>query len=202
MHDVNRARAMPQQPCIVATRSDCADAFLFKLDGDAMAEALASPSGSDTEMDDAEQQQRLPHQQDSGTPAGTSATASQEAAAEFNPLHVLTGGHAAGGFGLAWNGAAEGRLVTTGEDGVACVWDVAAGSPISSSDPQVSHAACLSRRRAGRVQASLGGWAMLRPGMRQPAPQTCSCRGRRARSPHVTRPAAAGLLQQHRRRPE
>lgn len=106
-HDVNRARAMTQDPSIIATRSDCAEVFVFRapsLDGED-SEGPASSSG---------QRQASP--------------ASPASSAAFDPLLALRQ-HTQGGFGLAWNPQHRGQLLSGGDDGLCCVWDLQGSSP-------------------------------------------------------------------------
>jgi len=85
--EVNRARYMPSDAFVVATRGPTGDAYVFDVS--------RHPS----------------------VPAGK----------EFCPQHVLKG-HDAEGYGLAWSPHARGRLVTAGEDGRVCLFDINEGA--------------------------------------------------------------------------
>lgn len=80
--EVNRARYMPQNPSIIATKSPTSDVYVFDY--------TKHPSKPKNET--------------------------------FNPDLVLKG-HTKEGYGLAWNPAKEGQLLSGSDDGVVCMWD-------------------------------------------------------------------------------
>jgi WD40 repeat protein len=131
-HDVNRARAMPQDPTIIATRSDCADIYLFKA---AALESLedqdstptnsssgAHPSGENGDAMSADSAPLAEGVLQAASPSGEAETAG------FDPFLTLRK-HRAGGFGLAWSPQRAGQLLTAGDDGMACLWDLGSSAP-------------------------------------------------------------------------
>jgi len=85
--EVNRARYMPQNHFIIASRGPAAEIYLFDLS--------KHPS--------------FPEEN-----------------GEFCPQCVLAG-HEKEGYGLSWSALETGKLVSSGEDGFVCLWDVNEG---------------------------------------------------------------------------
>jgi len=90
LHDgeINRARAMPQNPNIVATKTVSSQVYVFDI-------------------------ARHPSQPADPTAAGCSPT-------------IRLQGHRKEGYGLAFNARQEGLLASGSDDGLVCVWDIAA----------------------------------------------------------------------------
>ncbi len=98
---------MPQDPAVIATRSDCPEVFVFHAG--AKAARRLSPAATTA----------------SSAGGCSSSGDSSSAPAGFHPDLVLKG-HQCGGFGLCWDPSQRGRLLTAGNDGLACLWDTEA----------------------------------------------------------------------------
>ncbi|KAK9840111.1 hypothetical protein WJX74_003553 [Apatococcus lobatus] len=95
---VNRARAMPQNSSIVATKPEAAEVYVF--------DCTKHPAGLDTA-------------------AGTEAD-EQNGAGAASPEHTLRG-HTEPGFAVGWSPHTQGHLLSGATDGLICMWDLNAG---------------------------------------------------------------------------
>eukprot|EP00669_Euglena_mutabilis_P010008 TRINITY_DN4802_c0_g1_i1.p2 TRINITY_DN4802_c0_g1~~TRINITY_DN4802_c0_g1_i1.p2 ORF type:complete len:279 (-),score=58.06 TRINITY_DN4802_c0_g1_i1:562-1359(-) len=102
LHDgeVNRARAMPQNPNIVATKTVSSQVYVFDI-------------------------ARHPSQPADPTAAACSPT-------------IRLQGHRKEGYGLAFNARQEGLLASGSDDGLVCVWDIAAPSATAAANSRLS----------------------------------------------------------------
>ncbi|KFD58651.1 hypothetical protein M514_00344 [Trichuris suis] len=95
--EVNRARFMPQQPHMIATKSPNAEVLLFDT---AKLSSLKVNSGSMFKSSSIQ-----------GTPNSSKAE-----------LRLV--GHRNEGYGLSWSPSIEGRLLSGSDDSIICLWDV------------------------------------------------------------------------------
>ncbi|GBF91064.1 hypothetical protein Rsub_03920 [Raphidocelis subcapitata] len=140
-HDVNRAAPMPRDAALVATTSDCGEAFLFRLpaqprrprparrrgrqaDGSGGAAMEVDCGGGGSQAGEEEEEEELEEEEEEEE---------EEEADGDRPVFAPDArleGRASGGFGLAWDAAAGDRLLATGGaeggggGGVVCTWDV------------------------------------------------------------------------------
>eukprot|EP01135_Chromosphaera_perkinsii_P001969 Nk52_evm16s215 gene=Nk52_evmTU16s215 len=90
--EVNRAKYMPQNPCLIATKSPSEEVYIFDY---------------------------------TKHPSFSSAT--------FCDPDVVLTGHTKEGFGLSWNPHKEGHLLSSSEDGTACLWNIGHASKVTKT---------------------------------------------------------------------
>ncbi len=105
-----RARCMPQDPNVVATKPEASEVYIF--------DCSKHPAGLEEEADVDEE--------------------GHDGDAAASPEHTLKG-HTEPGFAVSWSPHSRGHLLSGAMDGLICLWDIGKGSQVRHKETQKAH---------------------------------------------------------------